>query len=73
MILKELFFIKKKYMKKLIDIDERTKKDLQIIAIEKGTNLKRLIEDILVEYAEKNNYYKKNSITNISGFGIMKP
>ena len=60
-------------MKKLIDIDERTKKDLQIIAIERETNLKNLIEDILVEYAEKNNYYKKNSTTSVSGVGISKP
>ena len=60
-------------MKKLIDIDEKTKKDLQIIAIERGTNLKNLIEYVLVEYSEKNNYYTKNHISTVSGIGICKP
>lgn len=38
--------------KKIIDLNEDTFKTLSIMAIQKGTNLKKYIEDILNELAE---------------------
>lgn len=38
--------------RKIIDLNEDTFKTLSIMAIQKGTNLKRYIEDVLNELAE---------------------
>lgn len=38
--------------RKIIDLDEETFKTLSIMAIQKGTNLKKYIEDVLNELAE---------------------
>ena len=38
--------------RKIIDLDENTFKTLSIMAIEKGTNLKNFIEDMLSDLAD---------------------
>jgi len=38
--------------RKIIDLNENTFKTLSIMAIQKGTNLKKYIEDVLNELAE---------------------
>ena len=56
--------------RKIIDLNEDTFKTLSIMAIQKGTNLKKYIEDVLNELAE--NYedaklYAKLSKENLDG------
>ena len=56
--------------RKIIDLNEDTFKTLSIMAIQKGTNLKKYIEDVLNELAE--NYedaklYAKQSKENPDG------
>jgi len=48
-------------MKKLIDIPDSIFKELKIMAVEKDTNLKKMIEDMLIDLVKsKKNVRKRN-------------
>ena len=40
-------------MKKIIDIDEKTKKSLQIKAVKADKDLKTYIQDVLIDHAKR--------------------